>query len=85
MSLVRQKILQKILDVYNIPSLYSVHSCLAATLFFSLMKNALFEKRPPWNEKLHSQCIKIVKFMFGAQRCCSGFSTQSVVLHSRPL
>ena len=44
MSLVRQKILQKILDVDNIPSLYSVHSCLAATFFFSLMKNALLEK-----------------------------------------
>ena len=44
MSLVRQKILQKILDVDNIPSLYSVHSCLAATFFFSLKKNALLEK-----------------------------------------
>ena len=44
MSLVRQKILQKILDVDNIPSLYSVHSCLAATFFISLKKNALLEK-----------------------------------------
>ena len=34
----------KILDVDNIPSLYSVHSCLAATFFFSLKKNALLEK-----------------------------------------
>ena len=44
MSLVRQKILQKILDVDNIPSLYSVHSCLAATFFFFFEEKCITRK-----------------------------------------
>ena len=44
MSLVRQKILQKILDVDNIPSLYSVHSCLAATFFFFFDEKCIIRK-----------------------------------------